>query len=136
MATEDIGQRHAEAEQDSVFRTSAEAEVDWDCQTCGACCSYSSEWPRFTMESDEDLDLIPARFVAEDGRGMRCDGSRCSALSGRVGVSAACMIYEVRPDVCRACNPGDDECRTARAAFALGRPVDNETQGGQDPAWR
>jgi|GEM_PF-3617121 len=29
-----------------------ETSVNWDCQTCGACCSYSSEWPRFTMESD------------------------------------------------------------------------------------
>lgn len=90
-----------------------------DCQTCGACCSYSEEWPRFTMESDEALDLIPQQFVAADQRGMRCDGSRCSALSGVVGKSTACVVYDVRPDVCRACVAGDYACRTARAAFGL-----------------
>lgn len=99
--------------------TPADEVVDWDCQTCGACCSYSSEWPRFTMETDEAIDLIPAELTSADGRGMRCEGSRCSALAGKVGTHAACTIYDVRPDVCRACNPGDDECRTARAAFGL-----------------
>jgi Fe-S-cluster containining protein len=33
------------------------------CQACGACCSYSSNWPRFTIEDDADLDLIPAKYV-------------------------------------------------------------------------
>ncbi len=93
--------------------------ADFDCQTCGACCSYSSEWPRFTMETDEALDLIPARFVADDQRGMRCEGERCSALSGRVGEKTACLNYEFRPDVCRECSPGDEACQIARAAFGL-----------------
>lgn len=90
-----------------------------DCQSCGACCSYSSEWPRFTTETDEALDRIPPQFVSADQRGMRCDGGRCSALSGQVGVGTACTIYEVRPDVCRACSPGDDACETARWAFGM-----------------
>lgn len=90
-----------------------------ECQTCGACCSYSSEWPRFTMESDEALDMIPLQFVSADQRGMRCEDERCSALSGRVGVGTACLVYEVRPDVCRACLPGDYACKTARAAHGL-----------------
>ncbi len=90
-----------------------------DCQTCGACCSYSEEWPRFTMESDEALNMVPAQFVAADLRGMRCEGTRCSALSGKVGENTSCLVYEVRPDVCRACSPGDDECLTARAAFGM-----------------
>jgi hypothetical protein len=50
------------------------------CQACGACCSYSSNWPRFTTEDDEALDLIPEKFVNERLSGMRCDGDRCSAL--------------------------------------------------------
>ncbi|MGI2034534.1 YkgJ family cysteine cluster protein [Rhizobium panacihumi] len=90
-----------------------------DCQTCGACCSYSQEWPRFTMETDEALDKVPAQFVAADQRGMRCEDNRCSALSGKVGESTSCMVYDVRPDVCRACLPGDDECLIARAAFGM-----------------
>lgn len=109
----------AEFEPYSASNTPAEQFVDWDCQTCGACCSYSSEWPRFTMETEQALELIPTELTSANGGGMRCEGSRCSALSGRVGISASCMIYEVRPDVCRACNPGDDECETARTAFGL-----------------
>ena len=27
------------------------------CQACGACCSYSSNWPRYTTEDDAALDL-------------------------------------------------------------------------------
>jgi Fe-S-cluster containining protein len=39
--------------------------VDSDlCQSCGACCSTSAEWPRFTLEDDADLDSIPAEYVA------------------------------------------------------------------------
>lgn len=109
----------ADSEHHGSFESAADLAVDWDCQSCGACCSYSSEWPRFTLETDEALDRIPEKLVAADGHGMRCDGERCSALAGQVGVSASCTIYEVRPDVCHACNPGDDECRTARAAFGL-----------------
>ncbi len=90
-----------------------------DCRTCGACCSFSSEWPRFTLEDDADLDLIPPAFVNEAGSGMRCVGDRCSALIGEIGVSTACGIYNRRPDVCRACQPGDDACRMARLRFRL-----------------
>lgn len=90
-----------------------------ECQTCGACCSYSSEWPRFTMESDEALDKIPLQYVAADQRGMRCENERCSALSGKIGEKASCMVYDVRPEVCRACMPGDYACKTARAAFGF-----------------
>lgn len=110
---------HDEFEPYGASDTPIEQFVAWDCQTCGACCSYSSEWPRFTVETDQALELIPTELTSANGAGMRCEGSRCSALSGCVGVSASCMIYEVRPDVCRACNPGDDECKTARAAFGL-----------------
>ncbi len=89
------------------------AEID--CQTCGACCSFSSEWPRFTTEADDDLALIPRHYVDVDQRGMRCEGPRCSALSGEVGIKTSCLVYEVRPDVCRACAPGDEACTTARS---------------------
>jgi uncharacterized protein len=89
------------------------------CRTCGACCSYSAEWPRFSLESEAQLDLVPRELVAEDERGMRCTGARCAALVGTVGQSTSCAIYPVRPDVCRACLPGDAECREARRHFGL-----------------
>jgi uncharacterized protein len=89
------------------------------CRSCGACCSFSKDWPRFSTEDDADLDLIPAEFVDRRLGGLNCDGDRCSALAGEVGVSTSCLIYGVRPDVCRACAPGDDACRLARRHFGL-----------------
>lgn len=90
-----------------------------DCKACGACCSYSSDWPRFSTEDDAQLDRIPVRYVAIDQSGMRCDGARCSALAGKIGKSTSCGIYDIRPDVCRACMPGGEDCRMARQAFGL-----------------
>jgi hypothetical protein len=49
----------------------------------------------------------------------RCDGDRCSALSGKVGVATSCGIYAVRPEVCRTCMPGDPECDMARRRHGL-----------------
>ena len=89
------------------------------CRTCGACCSYSPEWPRFSLENDAALDLIPPAFVDDEQGRMRCDGDRCTALVGDVDVSTSCAVYAVRPDVCRACLPGDDACETARRRFNL-----------------
>ncbi len=89
------------------------------CQTCGACCAYSSNWPRFTIEDDSTLALIPANLVNERLSGMRCDGERCSALSGKIGVATSCGIYAARPEVCRTCMPGDLECNMARKRYGL-----------------
>jgi Fe-S-cluster containining protein len=89
------------------------------CQACGACCAYSADWPRFSTEDDETLDRIPDEFVNIRGSGMRCDSDRCAALKGKVGEATACSIYEVRPEVCRTCMPGDAECATARRKFGL-----------------
>lgn len=95
------------------------ASDGFDCKTCGACCSYSSDWPRFSTEEDAQLDRIPTELVSSDERGMRCEGARCAALLGEVGKSTSCGIYDLRPDVCRACMPGGDDCRIARQASGL-----------------
>ena len=102
------------------------SESESPCQSCGACCAYSQHWPRFSTEDDAALDRIPAKFVNEKQSGMRCDGDRCSALSGRIGVDTSCVIYAVRPEVCRTCMPGDAECGMARRRHGL-PPL--ETQG-------
>lgn len=87
---------------------------NFDCQVCGACCAYSADWPRFSLETEEELDRIPAKFVAPDLGGMRCENDRCMALAGTLGKAVSCAIYAVRPIVCRTCMPGDDECLMAR----------------------
>ena len=89
------------------------------CQTCGACCAYSADWPRFALETQAEFEAIPRDYV-DDARGtMRCAGDRCVALTGEVGVTTACAIYAVRPEVCRACLPGDASCTLARRRFGL-----------------
>jgi Fe-S-cluster containining protein len=95
----------------------AEAQRVSPCQSCGACCSFDASWPRFTLEDDAAIARIPAKFVARSG--MRCVGDRCSALLGEVGKSTACSIYDIRPDVCRACEPGDDACNMARRHYGM-----------------
>jgi uncharacterized protein len=97
----------------------ASASEHSPCQACGACCSYSANWPRFTTEDDAALDLIPAALVNDRLSGMRCEGDRCAALSGGIGVATACMIYALRPEVCRTCMPGDAECAMARKKHGL-----------------
>lgn len=93
--------------------------IPFDCQTCGACCAFSDTWPRFTLEDEAVLARIPAALVNDAGSGMRCIGARCGALTGTVGVTVACTAYNVRPDVCRECSPGDEACTIARARFNL-----------------
>ena len=94
-------------------------DSDGPCQACGACCAHSRAWPRFTLESEAEIALIPEAVIAADGSGMRCDGERCAALAGSIGIATSCTIYAVRPIVCRDCLPGDDACRLARAARGL-----------------
>jgi Fe-S-cluster containining protein len=89
------------------------------CQACGACCSFSADWPRFSLEDDAALARIPRAFVDDRLGRMRCKGDRCAALVGEVGVATSCAIYAVRPDVCKACVPGDDACEMARRRFKL-----------------
>jgi uncharacterized protein len=105
-----------------THRSSVQSEVPDAadvCRACGACCAYAAEWPRFSLETDADLELIPRVYV-DDARGrMRCEGDRCTALVGDVGVATSCAVYAVRPQVCRACLPGDDACQTARRRFNL-----------------
>ncbi len=68
--------------------------VESICQSCGACCATSANWPRFSTEDDAALDLIPAELVNARGSGMRCDGDRCAALKGKVGEATSCSIYD------------------------------------------
>ena len=73
------------------------------------------------MENEDDLSRIPRELVDDSLNGMRCHGDRCAALMGEVGVKTGCVIYGQRPDVCRACEPGDAACRIARDRFGLPR---------------
>jgi Fe-S-cluster containining protein len=92
------------------------------CRSCGACCAFSHEWPRFSTEDDAEIERIPAALRSDRPWGMRCVGDRCTALRGEIGVATSCAVYADRPDVCRSCEPGDDACRMARRRFGLSEP--------------
>ncbi|KQT42957.1 Fe-S oxidoreductase [Aureimonas sp. Leaf454] len=106
-------------------------QAGFDCRTCGACCATSADWPRFSLEPDEQLDRIPEALVKADLSGMRCEGDRCLALSGTIGEAAACTIYALRPEVCRECQPGDPECDLARATHGMAPLSEAEIASGR-----
>ena len=89
------------------------------CRTCGACCSFAADLPAFTTDTDAEIAAIPRAYVNAASTGMNCHGDRCSALAGDVGCATTCLAYDVRPDVCRACAPGDAECNLARQFFGM-----------------
>lgn len=91
----------------------------FDCQSCGACCHYSADWPRFTLEDDAEIALIPTALQTANGSGMACANDRCLALTGEVGKHTACSIYAIRPIVCRECVAGDEACLMARERHGM-----------------
>jgi Fe-S-cluster containining protein len=116
-----------EAAEADVSVPSPRDHEDSPCRSCGACCSYSRTWPRFTIETDLAIERLPREFVDRDLAYMRCEGNRCSALIGQVGVATSCAVYPDRPEVCRACTAGDDACLMAREKHglpAISPPVD------------
>ncbi|MGY0778093.1 YkgJ family cysteine cluster protein [Azospirillum argentinense] len=86
-----------------------------DCESCGACCAYSWEWPTFIGDWDGEEIM---EHLKEDGR-MRCNGNRCAALMGTLGESVFCSVYEHRPLVCREFTAGSDACHTVRSQLGL-----------------
>jgi Fe-S-cluster containining protein len=52
-------------------------------------------------------------------RGTDHSPPRCAALTGQVGVKAACGIYEWRPSPCREFAEGSEACQRARARHGL-----------------
>lgn len=86
-----------------------------DCQSCGGCCAHSGETPAFV--GAHDGDGIPAHLT-EDGR-MRCNGDRCAALAGTLGVEVQCIVYENRPLVCMEFTAGSEACRAVRRHFGF-----------------
>jgi uncharacterized protein len=115
--------------------------VELDCQTCGACCCNSDEnraekyvdyveVPKRTRLAQRRALLRKLTVLNPQGeRHMKLLGKeqRCIALSGKLGVSVSCTIYDLRPPACRKVEPGSDECRRDR----LERGIDSAPAVGQ-----
>ncbi len=99
------------------------AEID-SCQGCGACCaSFRVDFS--VHELDEMGGTVPAGLAVEvSGSTCRMRGTdhqpvRCAALTGVIGRSVACGIYEWRPGPCRELERGSDACEKARLRHGL-----------------
>jgi Fe-S-cluster containining protein len=104
----------------------------YDCTRCGACCVNSREnrdegFPYWVeIERDASIlsrrDLVKKLVVLDDAEvphlRVAPDG-RCLALSGKPSAEdrgrVRCTIYAVRPHPCRRVQPGDANCKRARA---------------------
>jgi Fe-S-cluster containining protein len=80
----------------------------------------------FSLYEREDAGgRVPVGLTVEvNGTTVRMRGTdhwppRCAALSGRVGQSVGCSIYEWRPSPCREFSEGSDACTRARARHGL-----------------
>lgn len=76
-------------------------------------------------ELDEQFGRVPAGLAVTVTdftcrlRGTDHSPPRCAALTGTVGVKAACGIYEWRPSPCREFEAGSDACGVARARHGM-----------------
>jgi Fe-S-cluster containining protein len=92
------------------------------CTQCGACCaSYrvSFYW------AEAEAKQIPSDLTQQVNhffscmRGTNQAQPHCIALSGVVGKSVSCSIYEQRLDPCKEVIAGDEKCNTARLKHGL-----------------
>lgn len=98
-----------------------------DCVTCGACCCNTDENRAegfvdyvevFASDALRRRRDLLARLAVRNDHGqvhlkLGADG-RCVALSGELGRSVHCTIYDLRPAVCRRVQAGSEECLRAR----------------------
>jgi Fe-S-cluster containining protein len=106
----------------------------YDCTACGACCFGRREYVQ--VFADDVARLGPARtaeFVApaigeipasvgraaEPRRFMKMSHGHCSALLTDVPNRYLCAVYEDRPMLCRALQPGSAPCLDARARLEV-----------------
>lgn len=118
-------------------------EAPFDCQTCGACCSYFavisleavSNEPGLGIELQDydDFSKLPSTMLAFE---RMPEGSRlppnvslrtrkvgewykCVGLEGRVGEACRCSVYEHRPLTCSDFEVGGLKCLKSREARGL-----------------
>ncbi len=77
------------------------------CMTCGICCTHFRISFYWAEADDVPGGFVPAALTEKLTPHLRCmQGSnseprRCVALSGELGKSVSCTIYENRPTPCR-----------------------------------
>lgn len=95
--------------------------VDGKCSQCGACCS--GVLPLSKYEVDKIRRYVKEHDIKEQRRnGLMGVDMTCPFRDER---ERKCLIYPVRPQICRSfmCNYNIDDLRRARMEFHAGRAV-------------
>jgi uncharacterized protein len=110
----------------------------YDCTTCGACCFGKRD---YVQVFDHDAARLGAARTAElvapavgeipasvgresePKRFMKMTHGRCIALRTAVPNRFLCAVYEDRPVLCRALEPGSAPCLEARARMNVDSPA-------------
>lgn len=102
----------------------------FDCTICGACCFGKRDYVQvFPVDAARLGPARTAELVApavgeisasvgrasEPQRYMKMTHGRCSALVNAPPNRLLCSVYEDRPVLCRALEPGSGACLEARA---------------------
>jgi len=113
--------------------TRALAET-YDCESCGACCFGRRDYVQVFPHDAKRLGrarvskLVAAAVgehpasegrPAEPERYMKMIGGHCAALHSPAPDRFHCAVYEDRPTLCRALEPGSQSCLDARARQAV-----------------
>jgi len=108
--------------------------IEYNCQTCGACCAFFTvpvdsteqhgpEWLKRWTQPDSGSRIMRGTKGGNGPDTSKRPLNRCIALSGGVGVAVHCALYSSeRPQVCPDFRPGCELCNLARSAYHL--PVD------------
>jgi uncharacterized protein len=101
------------------------------CTTCGACCAcFRVDFS--VQETQDGGGSVPNGLAVEVTRNTsRMRGTdhqpvRCAALTGKIGGTVGCGIYEWRPSPCREFEEGSDACGRARTQHGL-PPLNQES---------
>ena len=106
----------------------------YDCTTCGACCFGKRDYVQ--VFAHDAAVLGPARTAelvapavgeipasvgreSEPKRFMKMTHGRCIALNTAIPNRFLCTVYEDRPVLCRALEPGSAACLDARARMKV-----------------
>ena len=120
---------------------------NYDCTACGACCFGKRDYVQ--VFADDIARLGPARTAelvapstgeipasvgraSEPKRFMKMTHGHCSALLTAVPNRFLCAVYEDRPMLCRALQPGSAPCLEARARLEVYRRAASRTSSSHE----
>jgi uncharacterized protein len=99
--------------------------LEYDCQTCGACCATKTGGG-FVPLTEEEAIHLPRHTIRWNPTGLFLPlieqpnkTLQCIALAGEPGIKCSCSVYEHRPAQCIELKPGSNECLKYREEMGI-----------------